>query len=57
MRDSRIHQIDAAIQSGASEGMVSMDDCLLRLAQGKKITRETALQYSVNPDQLQRKLR
>ena len=57
VRDSRIHQIDAAIQSGAGEGMLSMDDSILRLAQSGKITKETALHYAMNLEQLQRKLR
>ena len=57
VRDSRIHQIDAAIQSGAGEGMIGMDECIFRLYQKKQITKETAMHYAMNPEQLQRKLR
>lgn len=56
VRDSRIHQIDAAIQTGAGEGMVGMDESILRLAKAGKITKETALHHAMNPDQMQRKL-
>ena len=57
VRDSRIHQIDAAIQSGTAEGMMSMDDCIFRLVKEKRVTKETAVYYASNAEQLQRKLR
>ena len=57
VRDSRNHQIDAAIQAGASEGMISMDESVLRLAKAGRISKETALTHAINPEQMQRKLR
>lgn len=56
VRDSRIHQIDSAIQTGASEGMVAMDDSILRLYKAGQITAEAAMHHAMNPDQLQKKL-
>ena len=56
IRDSRIHQIDAAIQAGGSEGMIGMDESVLRLAKAGRITKDTALRHAMNPDQMQRKL-
>lgn len=56
VRESRNHQIDAAIQAGASEGMISMDESILRLTKAGKISKETALQHAMNPEQMQRKL-
>ena len=56
VRDSRIHQIDAAIQTGAGEGMIGMDSSILALYKAGRITKETALHYAMNPDQLQKKL-
>ena len=56
VRDSRIHQIDSVIQTSAAEGMISMDESILRLYKAGRITRETALYHAMNPDQLQRKL-
>ena len=56
IRDSKTHQIDNAIASGGGEGMVSMDQSILALCQGGQISRETALDYADNPDQLRRRL-
>ena len=56
VRDSRIHQIDSVIQSSAAEGMITMDESILRHYKAGTISRETALQYAMAPDTLQRKL-
>lgn len=56
VRDSRIHQIDAAIQSGASEGMIGMDESIARLVKTGKVSKETALRYAMNLDQLSRRI-
>ena len=56
VRDSRIHQIDSAIQTGAAEGMIGMDESILRLVRAGKISRETALHAAMAPDVLQKKL-
>ena len=56
VRDSRIHQIDSVIQTSAAEGMISMDESILRLCKAGRITAETALHCAMNPDQLQKKL-
>ena len=36
--------------------MISMDQSILALYKGGEVTRETALDYSDNPEQLQRRL-
>ena len=56
IRDNKTHQIDNAIASGAGEGMITMDQSILNLYKAGEITRETALEYSDNPDQLQRRM-
>ncbi len=56
IRDNKGHQIDNAISSGAAEGMISMDQYILKLYREGKITRETALDYADHPDQLRRSL-
>lgn len=56
IRESKGHQIDNVIATGAAEGMVSMDQSILALYQAGTITRETALDYADNPEQMQRKL-
>ncbi|MBR4290205.1 MAG: PilT/PilU family type 4a pilus ATPase [Oscillospiraceae bacterium] len=56
IRDNKNHQIDNAIASGSKDGMVSMDQAILKLYQSGKITQETALLYADKPDQLKRNL-
>lgn len=56
IRDNKTHQIDNAITAGGAEGMVSMDQSILALCKAGKISVETALEYSDNPEQLKRRL-
>ena len=56
IRDSKNHQIDNAIASGRTEGMISMDHSILELYNAGYITQETALSYADNPDQLRRRM-
>ncbi|MDK2803795.1 MAG: twitching motility protein PilT [Peptostreptococcaceae bacterium] len=50
IREAKIPQIDAAIQTGRAFGMMSMDMSIANLYNEGKITKETALAYAVNPD-------
>lgn len=50
IREAKIPQIDAAIQTGRSFGMMSMDMSIANLYNEGKITKETALAYAVNPE-------
>ncbi len=56
VRENKNHQIASAIASGGSQGMVSMDQSILELYRQGRITRETALSYADNPEQLQRRM-
>ena len=56
IRDSKTHQIDNAIAAGSGEGMMSMDQSLLSLYRGNRISRETAMSFSDNSDQMRRRL-
>ena len=56
IRDAKTHQIDNTIASGAAEGMVSMDQSIVRLVREGLIDKDTALSYASNPDQLKRRL-
>ena len=56
IRDNKNHQIDNAIIAGSSEGMISMDQALTQLYRAGRISRETALEYAANSQQLQRSL-
>ncbi len=56
IRDSKSHQIDNAIAAGSGEGMIAMDQSILNLYKAGTISRETALDYADNPEQLKRRL-
>lgn len=56
IRDNKSYQIDNAIQTSGSEGMISMDQYLLSLFQKGEITADTALEYAMNPEQMARKV-
>lgn len=56
IRDNRNHQIDNAIASGSREGMISMDQAILKLYRDGTITGETALLYADKPELLKRNL-
>ena len=56
IRDSKTHQIDSAIAAGAAEGMRTMDQSILELYHSGRISRETALLYTENPEQLRRRM-
>lgn len=56
IREHKTPQIDGLIYSSSSDTMMSMDACLYNLYKEGKITSETALQYSSNPEMLSKKL-
>jgi len=56
IRDCKNHQIPSAIAAGADEGMISMDQSIFRLYQQGRITKETALEYADNPEQMLRRM-
>ena len=56
IRDGKNHQIDNAIAAGSGEGMLTMDQSILALYQAGRITRETAMNYADNPEQLRRRM-
>lgn len=56
IRDSKNHQIPAAIAVGSQDGMVSMDQSILALYQAGRITAQTALDYADNREQMLRRI-
>jgi len=56
IRDCKNHQIPGAIAAGGSEGMISMDQSLFAAWKAGRITRQTALDYADNPEQMLRRL-
>jgi len=56
IRDNKNHQINNAITAGRAEGMISMDQSIINLYKAGHITKETALNYADQPEQMQRHL-
>ena len=57
IREGKTYQLDNVIYTGSAEQtMLSMDNELLRLCRDKRIARETAILYAVNPDALRKRL-
>ena len=56
IRDSKNHQIPAIIAAGSQEGMLSMDQSILALYQAGRITKQTALDYADNQEQMRRRI-
>lgn len=57
IRDNKVHQIDGLIYSSSANGMLSMDNSLLRLYQQGVIDCQEALNHASNPEMLAKKLR
>lgn len=55
IRDNKIHQIDGVISSSPGQ-MRSMDQSLFELYKSGRITKETAINYAMNPEMLRRRL-
>lgn len=56
IRESKVYQMDNVIFAGQNEGMMTMDADILRLHRSGRITRENAILYAMNPEQMRKKL-
>jgi twitching motility protein PilT len=56
IREKRTHEIDTVIETSSSEGMIDMNRSLAELVARGEITVETAYQYSLNPNVLNKLL-
>ena len=54
IRERRTHEIDTVIETGAEQGMIDMNRCLVDLVRRGEITIENAYAYSTNPKTLER---
>lgn len=57
IREDKTHQLASVIETGAAQGMMSMDQSIVKLVQGGLITEETALRYASNPESVKRSLK
>lgn len=56
IRDAKLHQIDSVIATSAAENMISMDASLTALYNKGIITEQTAIDHSIHPDQMIKRL-
>ena len=56
IREGKSHQIDSVIYAGRSEGMITMDASICELVEKGRISLQNAETFSVNPEQVMRKL-
>ena len=57
IRENKIHEIPSVIETSMEEGMISLNRSLANLVKTKKITVENAINYSLNPRELNRLIR
>jgi len=56
IREKRTHELNTLIETGSTEGMIDMNRSLAELVARGEITVESAYQYSLNPNVLQKLL-
>jgi twitching motility protein PilT len=57
IREGKTHQLDSAIQTGAEQGMQSLDKTLVNMIRSGKITYEEAKNYAVDLEEVDRLMR
>jgi Tfp pilus assembly pilus retraction ATPase PilT len=57
IRENQTHKITSAIQTGAQQGMILLDDFLYNLFLQKKITYQTMMGAAQNPADLEQKIK
>lgn len=57
IRENKIHEIPAVIETSAKEGMISMNRYLTDLVRKKEITLKNAMDYSASPSEIKNLLR
>ena len=56
IREGKTHMLETTMTSSRREGMLSMDDALYEKYQEGRISKETAVLYSTNPDRMQKRI-
>lgn len=56
IREGKIHQLENSIIAGKNQGMITMDESLLKLYEAGKIDKDTTLLYASNQERMRKKL-
>ncbi len=57
IRDNKLHQVYGVMQASQKYGMQTMNQAIFKLYMERKITLETALNYSPNPEELEQMIK
>ena len=57
IRESKIHEIPAVIETSAKEGMISLNRAMVDLVRKKEISLKNAVDYSLDPGEIKNLLR
>ena len=52
IRENKIHEMPSVIETSRKDGMISLNQSLAELVEKKEVAKETALRYSLNPQEL-----
>lgn len=56
IRENKIHELPSVLETSRELGMFSLNQCLFELVSKKEVTKETALKYSLAPQDLKSRL-
>ena len=56
IREGKSHQLITVMQTNRKLGMITMDDAIIQMYRDQKITREVALQFAQDPENMQLKM-
>ena len=57
IRENRVHEIDLVVETSSDTGMVSLNRSLIDLVRKGEISMENAVNFSLNPEELQSSMR
>jgi len=57
IRENKVHEIPAVIETSSKEGMISLNRALVDLTRKKEITLKSAMDYSLNPMEIKNLMR
>ena len=56
IREGKIHQLENSMIAGRDQGMITMDESLMKLYEAGRIDKEAALMYASNSERMRKKL-
>lgn len=57
IREAKTHQLDNVISTSSDQGMITMDQSILKLVLSGQIASSDALRHSINPDWMEKRIK